>query len=345
MKIVHTLAALKGIRRTVYLAAGFFDGVHAGHARVIGRTLRAARRAGGEAWVLTFQQHPEKVLVPRQAPPLLSCNPHKARLLSRAGVDGCILLPFNRRLARQQPEAFVRNLKRSIPQLKAVFVGGNWRFGRGGAGTPGQMAEWGRALGFTVRVVAPVRKGAGAVSSTRIRAALRTGRLREAESMLGHPFSVLGTVVHGRRIGRQLGYPTANLEPNNEVLPPPGVYAVLARVGTRVLPGVVNLGVRPTFATEGERGPLVFELHVLDFTGNLYGQAIEVLFVRRLRGERRYRSASALAARVSADVREARRSLSGRRTKKIKDWLYTPGADQYIAPPKHRRKRGRRDTE
>jgi len=307
MKTLNDLRQLQRVRRPLVLAAGFFDGVHRGHARVVQRAVARARRLNGNAWVLTFDTHPLKVLAPARAPRLLTCTPHKLRLLAALGVHGCLVLRFTRRLARQEPERFVERLCAAAPTLAAILVGGNWRFGRAGRGDAALLKRIGRARGFAVEVVRPVRRRQRPVSSTRVRQAVQRGQLGEAAAMLGRPFSIMATVTRGRRVGRTLGFPTANLLPHNEVMPPPGVYAVRARVGTRMHDGVLNFGYRPTFADAPGRP--ILELHLLNFRGNLYGRLLEVFFVRRLRAERRFNTLRGLQQRIAADTQAARRAL------------------------------------
>lgn len=305
MKTFSDVSYLRKKKRPILLAAGFFDGVHRGHRRVIETTVSAARRARGEAWVLTFDPHPAKVLRPGSAPRLLTSTPHKVRLLTRLGVDGCLLMSFSRELAGLSPAAFVGMLHHLMPTLKTIFVGKGWRFGKGQAGDSEMLATLAAPHGVGVTVVGLVYRRGVAVSSTRIRALVARGRLREAADMLGRPYSLLGRVVKGRSVGRALGFPTANLETENEVLPPFGVYAVRARVGDRLLDGVLALGRRPTFRLD--RAPATVELHLLDFSGRLYGREIEVFFIRKLRPERRFPSVSALVRQIGRDVRNARK--------------------------------------
>ena len=308
MKTLCHLRPLKAIRKPIVLAAGFFDGLHRGHRKVVRQTLARARGIGGEAWVFTFDTHPMKILDPSRAPLLLTSTAHKVRQLEGMGLDGCVVMPFTRPLARLEPEAFVARLGDAAPSLAWVLVGGNWRFGRCGRGDAKLLARLGRERGFRVSVVRPVLCRGKPVSSTRVRRAITRGRLDEAAVMLGRRFSILGTVVRGRSVGRRLGYPTANLAPHNEVMPPPGVYAVQARVRRQLHDGVLNFGFHPTFGKGADRP--VLELHLFDFTANLYGEVVEVFFVKRLRGERKFASVPDLQARIAGDIRAARRHLA-----------------------------------
>jgi riboflavin kinase/FMN adenylyltransferase len=323
MKTFQSLVELRSEPGPVLLAAGFFDGVHRGHAKVIDTAMRKARERGGSTWVLTFDTHPMRVLNPPAAPLLLTCNRHRKRLLGRLRVDGCLLLPFTRELAEREPESFVSDLHACIPPLTEVIVGSNWRFGHAGRGGPAMLSRLSRGRPLSLTVVRPVVWQGETISSTRIRQTVMRGNLGEAEAMLGRPFSVLGTVTHGRAIGRQLGFPTANLDSNNEVLPPLGVYAVVALIGDTLHRGVINLGVRPTFGGQAGSVPLL-ELHVFDVDSDLYGQDVEVFFAAHLRAEMKFASHADLADQIARDVRAAREALAvSDIPKKLEDYLYS----------------------
>ena len=296
------------MKRPVCLAAGFFDGVHLGHQAVLRRALSTARAVGGEAWAMTFDPHPLKVLTPDTAPPLLTDTPHKLQLLQQFGLDGCLLIPFNTRFARTSAADFLARLERAIPGLHAIFLGHDWRFGHRGEGDIAMLSAWAAPRGIRVVQVPALRRGGQPVSSTRIRNAVCTGNLVGATALLGRPFSILGTVVPGNRIGRKVGFPTANLSSGNEAYPPTGIYAVQAVVGRKAYPGVVNYGHHPTVARL--RTPLL-ELHLLDTRMNLYRQRVEVFFLRRLRGEKTFTTLPALATQIGHDIQAARQALDG----------------------------------
>lgn len=308
MKIAFSLNALRREHRPVCLAAGFFDGVHRGHQRVIKKTIVYARKTGGVAWVMTFNTHPLKVLHPAAAPLLLTSTLHKLQLLAGLGVDGCVVVPFTKRLARQTPAEFIAKLVRAVPALRAMLIGKNWSFGHNGRGHAALLRRLGGYYGFQVKAIAPVRHQGTPVSSTRIRRAIAAGRLTEAAHMLGRRFTVLGTVKPGRRLGRTIGIPTANLDPHNEVLPLNGVYAVRARSGRKIQAGIVNLGFRPTLPTR--RKTSLLELHLFDVCRNLYGKDIEVFFLKRLRAERAFKSIPQLVRQVRRDMEQARHWLA-----------------------------------
>jgi len=308
VKVETSPRRLKAETGPIVLAAGFFDGLHRGHRKVIDATIKEARARGGQAWVLTFDPHPLRVLGPRTSPPLLTSTKHKLLMLSQLDLDGCLVMRFTPQLAVQSPQRFIRQLCRNIPELTEIFVGRNWRFGHGGAGDVQYLAALGREFGFEVRVMPPVLRRKHPVSSTRIREEVRKGNLSEARVLLGRSFSVLGTVKSGLTLGRRLGFPTANLNTRNEALPPAGVYAVFAEARGQCHAAVLNLGRRPTVRKGGEPRPIL-ELHLLDFAGDLYGENIEVFFVRRLRDERCFATTNLLRIQIARDVERAGRLL------------------------------------
>lgn len=320
MTVANDLARWRTLRQPLCVAVGFFDGVHRGHAKVLEAALRRAREQGGTAWALTFDPHPARVLHPPAAPRLLTSLPHKLRALARVGIDGCMVLPFTPTLAARSPQDFLDHLVASAPTLTDVFVGPNWRFGQGRAGTPALLARFARQHGFRVHIVRPATRGGAVVSSTRVRAAIHAGELNHAAALLGRPFSVLGRVVHGSRLGRRLGYPTANVAPTNEVLPPFGIYAVFGLVGNHLRAGLLSYGVRPT-VHHGPHPPAVLEWYVLDFAGNLYGREVEIFFIAKLRDEQTFDSLDALCAQIARDVAHGRRVLA--RKKRVKESLCT----------------------
>ena len=314
MKLLTHIRDFRRLPGPIVLAAGFFDGVHRGHMRVLRAAVREAKASGASAWVLTFARHPVALLDPGRAPRLLTSSGRKLALLAAAGFDGCLMLPFTRRLAAQAPRDFIASLLRfppenGAPRIASLHCGANWTFGARASGTPDVLRALGREFGFRVRVAAPVACGGQPISSTRIRKAVAAGDLPLARRMLGRPPSVEGVVGHGRAVGRTIGRPTANLVPSpSAALPPDGVYAVAVRVEgeSGVRTGVANLGPRPTFRdAAARRGAL--EIHLLDFDGDLYGKRLVVSFLGFLRSARDFGSPSALSRQIAKDVARARR--------------------------------------
>lgn len=307
MRLHQSIAELASIPGPLCLAIGVFDGVHLGHQAVIGRALADARAAGGTAVVVTFSPHPMRVMRPAQAPRLLTSTQHKAQLIKRLGVSELLVIPFTPELSAMPPQDFVLALHRASRPLREICVGRTWSFGRDRAGNLDLLKKLGAEFGFDAIGIEPVEADGVVVSSTLTRAAVEAGDLEKAARLLGREFAILGTVVHGDHLGRTLGFPTANLSAHNEQFPPNGVYAVEALLNGRKLPGVVNIGVRPTIANaSGER---ILELHLLDFDADIYGQDVEVSFRRFLRPERKFDGLEALKAQIACDVADARRAL------------------------------------
>jgi riboflavin kinase/FMN adenylyltransferase len=308
MKRLQDLSELRTRTKPITVAAGFFDGVHRGHRSIIDYTKAAALRHGGEAWILTFDRHPLKVLRPSGAPLMLTSTDHKLALISACDVDGCVMLPFSQELASMPAAEFAAWLLHCAPTLSEIIVGENWRFGAKAGGTPDLLRELGSEANLTVTPLPPVMDNNEIVSSTRIRAAILRGELDHAASMLGRPVSVLGTVIQGRAIGRTLGFPSANIDPHNEALPPLGVYAVQALVDGKFYDGALNFGTRPTFDKDMAIPP-VLELHLLDFEGSLYSDTIEAYFIKHLRDEWYFATTGELSTQIALDVRDTREIL------------------------------------
>lgn len=307
MQVFRTFEELARHSHTVCLAIGVFDGVHLGHQRVIGQARDDARTAGGTSVVLTFDPHPLRVLVPDKAPRLLTSTEHKLALMEKLVVDACLLLPFDKAFSLTPPEQFIDTVARQSNQLQEICVGTRFRFGHNRAGDVRLMEALAPQYGFVAKEIKPVTLGEEMISSTAVRQHVLNGRLDRAAAMLGRPFSILGTVEPGDHRGRELGFPTANLNPHNEVLPPDGVYAVRVAIDTKSFGGVVNIGVRPTFTDAQPRH--VLEVHILNFSRDLYGREIEVLFLSKLRDEQKFASVDALKAQITTDLGKARQLL------------------------------------
>ena len=272
-----------------------------------------ARARDGEAVVYTFDPHPRKVLQAARAPSLLTTTEQKLELLAAAQIDLVIVEPFTAEFATTTPESFVRDHVHARVAPLEVYVGYDFHYGRDRAGSMRLLTELGPRLGFAVTIIPEVTIGGRDVSSSRIRELLAAGDVEEAKRMLGRSFAVRGTIVEGDRRGRTLGFPTANLAPENEVVPGHGVYAGHVRLldagspaaGTRFA-AVTNVGRRPTFK---DADPALAEAHLLDFDGDLYGRRIELSFESRLRGERKFPGADALREQIARDVEVARQML------------------------------------
>ena len=306
-----SVAELAGLPGPLFLAIGVFDGVHLGHQAVLRRALDDARTASGTAVAVTFDPHPVRVLRPEQAPRLLTSTPHKLQLIRGLGVAHILLIPFDQTFASTEPADFIRALVAAARPLREICVGFEWSFGKGRAGNLALLEKLGAQLGFAEVGVPAVEVDGEIVSSTLIRRAVEKGDLDHAARLLGREFTILGTVVEGDHIGKTLGFPTANLSAHNEQFPPNGVYAVEARRGAQMLPGVVNIGVRPTI--KNATGERVFEVHLFDFDETIYGEDLEITFRKFLRPEQKFPSLDALRAQIAQDAAQARALLSAAR--------------------------------
>ena len=286
------------------LALGNFDGLHRGHAKIIDRVRRRAGERGGTPAAMTFDPHPPRVVRPDKAPALLMTTEQRIEALGRAGMQGVAIVRFTLEMSQWDPETFVRTVLVEWLHVVEVWVGANFLFGHDRAGTFSVLRGLGTRYGFRAEKIDPVRYKDFVVSSTRIRRLVAEGRVDEAGALLGHHYFIDGTVVEGRKRGRELGFPTANLETANELLPPSGVYATMATVNGVAYPAVTNVGMRPTF---GDVDRLQIETHLLDGGRDLYGARLRLSFVQRLRDERRFADVDALRAQIDADVRSARR--------------------------------------
>ena len=300
-----TIAELADVGNPLHLAMGVFDGLHLGHQAVIKAAVNGAEISGGIPGVLTFEPHPIQVISPENAPRrIFSSLEQKELLLDSFGIEVLLVLHFDQDLARQTAAAFTESLL-AVPGLRQVVVGEDWKFGKGRQGTVAFLRSCSGDYNVKVEEIPAVTFRGERISSTRLRRALRDGHLGYVREMLGRSYSVLGTVVRGEQLGRKLGAPTANILVGDEQLPPDGVYAVLARIkgerGERK--AVANLGIRPTVG--GARRQL--EVHLLDFEGSLYGEHLEIIFGRKIRGEQKFQGCAELQDQIQKDLEEVRR--------------------------------------
>jgi riboflavin kinase/FMN adenylyltransferase len=307
MRILHSIAELANLPGPVFLAIGVFDGVHLGHQAVIRRALDGAAAANGTAVVVTFDPHPARVLRPEQAPRLLTATKHKAQILASMGVTHLLVIPFTLEFAATPPVDFVRALHTACKPLREICVGHTWAFGKKRAGNLELLRQMGDELGFEEVGIEAVGAEGEIVSSTLLRATIEAGDLAKAARLLGREFTILGTVVKGDQLGRTIGFPTANLSVHNELFPPNGVYAAEALHNGQKLPGVVNIGIRPTI--QNASGERVMEMHLFDFSGDLYGTDLEVTLRHFLRPEQKFNGLDALKAQIDSDAAEARKAL------------------------------------
>lgn len=302
MQVLSDISSIPANGQPLVLATGCFDGVHLGHQHVIQTAVNHAAACGGQAWVLTFDPHPAKVLAPATAPPLISARPCRLRRFAALGVDGVIEIPFTEQVAQIDPTAFLNGLHTSLPSLRAIVCGADWSFGYNARGTVDLLKE-GCAL-FNVEVIAvpPVLFAGEKISSTSIRCLIADGHVDAAAHRLGRPVSLFGRVVSGRGVGRELGFPTANIEPENELIPGPGVYAATGGIFSPAHPpdqrAAVFIGERMTF---NDRTAVV-EAHLLDFTGDLVGQQMELCLLQKLRTVEKFEDRNALRGQIERDL-------------------------------------------
>lgn len=289
------------------LALGNFDGLHRGHMKIIDRVRRRAGERAGTPAAMTFDPHPPRVLRPDKAPPLLMTKEQKIEALARSGMQGVAVVRFTHDLSLWDPEMFVRTVLIDWLHVAEVWVGANFLFGHERAGTFNVLRSLGARYGFRAEKIDPVRYKDFVVSSTRVRRLVAEGRVDEAGALLGHHYFIDGIVARGAGRGRELGFPTANLDTPNELLPPAGVYATTTMIGEVVHPSITNIGTRPTF---GDVDRTMIETHIFDVDRDLYGASLRVSFVQRMRDERPFADVDALRAQIDADCRSARRLFS-----------------------------------
>lgn len=294
--------------RGAIVALGNFDGFHLGHQAVIGRAVDWARSEGRPVIVATFDPHPMRLFHPDAPPFRLTSLDQRERLFAQAGADAMFVFHFDKALAALTPEEFVRNMLHDLLRPAGVVTGEDFTFAKDKAGTIARLAEIGAPLGIAAQAVGAVSTPDGQpVSSSRIRAALQSGDCATATRLLTRPFAIEGIVQHGDKVGRTIGYPTANLDMGNYLRPAYGIYAVRGVLPDgRVLDGAANLGIRPTFDPPKE----LLEPFFLDFSESLYDQCIEVQLIERLRAEAKFDSLDALVAQMDKDIARARQILA-----------------------------------
>jgi len=299
---MHTVMGIENFlnkNRPVYLALGNFDGVHKGHQSLISQVVQKATNNGGQAVAFIFEPHPAQVLTPERAPRLLNTPHRKAKLLEKMGLDVLIYNSFTREIAAWSPDQFVEKILIHELQIREVFVGFNYTFGHRGAGTPELLQKMGENKGFGVNIIDPVKYKGETISSSLVRKSLEKGDITTACQLLGYYPVLEGVVVEGEHRGSAIGFPTANIGVETIYnVPGKGVYAAQAGVGGKNYHCVVNIGSKPTFH---EEYPLSIEAHLIDFTGDIYGQEICLSFMEKLRDEQRFGSLQELVAQISLD--------------------------------------------
>ncbi|MFQ5928216.1 MAG: bifunctional riboflavin kinase/FAD synthetase [Acidobacteriota bacterium] len=305
MRIIDNLTQFPQLLNYPIVAIGVFDGLHRGHQIILQRLVERARQKQGTSVLLTFFPHPQKVISPGDAPPLLQTEAQKERMLEELDVDIMVRLPFTRKLSLYTPAQFAREVLHNHG-IREIHVGSNFRFGHQRSGDLQTLKSLGQEFQFEVHEIRPVYFRDNRISSTSIRSLLRDGRVALARRLLGRPYQISGIVVRGSEKGIQLGFPTANLDPENELIPAPGVYASRAHLNGELFPSVTNVGYRPTLYQKSNSRPVI-ETHLLDFDENVYGKPMKLEFCLRLRAEKKFENVRDLRKQIGRDVQETRK--------------------------------------
>ncbi len=305
MKIIKGIEKIEGPFRNPVITLGNFDGVHLGHQRIFEKVKQEAIKMGGESLVVTFEPHPMKILFPEQCPPLLTPFRKKMMLIEQTGVDQVLIIQFTSAFAELSPLEFVKSILKEKIGAKEVFVGYNYRFGKGKSGDSDSLKEICSRYGIEVFVVEALTVDDTIVSSSKIRDLIKNGEVQKASKLLGRDYPVIGRVIEGTKRGHTLGFPTANLEMTEELYPKPGVYAVRVVRRHQCINGVANIGFNPTF--DGTSASL--EIHLLNFEGDIYGEELQVYFSERIRDEIRFPSTEALIEQIGKDIEWAKRNV------------------------------------
>ena len=308
MDIIVGIETIRRKFRNPVLTLGNFDGVHLGHQKIFNAVKEEARKIDGEAIVFTFDPHPLQVLDPQRCPPFITPFKKKLMLVEMLGIDVIIVATFDLGIANITPEAFVKQILVDKIGPKKILVGYNYYFGKDRKGNVEMLIQLGKKFGFEVEVIGALKVNDTPVSSSKIRELIQGGQMGQAAQLLGRNYRLMGKVIWGSGRGKDLGFPTANLEILNGLYPKTGVYAVEVIIGDRTYPGVSDVGYNPTFG----KNPLSVEVHILDFTQDIYGEEIQLVFFERIRDEEVFEEPDSLARQMKKDVDVARKILRRR---------------------------------
>ena len=309
MDVINGIDDIPARFRNAEATIGNFDGVHRGHQLLLKRLREDARREKTKAVVITFDPHPKMILRPELKPfYLITTLEEKISLLGAAGADAVVIIPFTLAYAQKTAAEFIRQVLWDGLQIRKILIGHDYTFGKGKEGNEAFLATFGQTLGFAVEVINAVGVGDTVISSTAIREAILGGDVQKAAALLDRPYNLAGPVVEGKRRGTGLGFPTANVAPEKVLIPAGGSYAVLAGLGGRQYQGVASIGVNPTFGD----GKLSVEVHILDFSENIYGKRLDILFIDRIRGEVKFPGPAELARQIKQDIEQAKTILQSR---------------------------------
>jgi len=308
MKVIYGINAVKRYKNAV-VALGVFDGVHRAHRRILKFAARTARRIGGVSIVITFYPHPQK----KQS---LYSLEHRLRLISELGIDACMVIKFNQRFAKTPACDFIKNILVKKIGARYICVGRNFRFGQNAQGDIAFLRKYSRIYNFKLKVFDLIRINRYPVSSTYIRKLITEGFLSTAEKLLGRRLSLFGTVIKGSSLAKNLGFPTANIDPHHEVLPPSGVYAVYVFLGKKKFGALCYIGkpARQWFGFPHSQSQKQVEAHILNFRKNIYGADLEVQFIKKIRDKKRFSSRASLIKQIKKDAHSTRQILQGRLT-------------------------------
>ena len=298
MRIIDDIFQLKGEHNDLCVAIGAFDGIHEGHKNVIRTAIKRAKKIGGKSVVFTFDKHPKSFMSHKTVPKLINSKEEKIHLLKKLGVDCVIFQKFDKHFSSLTPLEFLKLLKEI--KTREIFVGFNFRFGAGGAATANDMIEMGETCGINVNKINPVISEKVVVSSTLIREFIIQGDLERVHNLLGYNLFMIGEVVHGKKYGRKMGFPTANLKLMDKIYPPFGIYGAKVQIEgyDKIYDGVVNIGRNPTL----KEGELSVETHILDFSDYIYGKKVIVELIKHLRDEKKFNSMDELKIAIANDV-------------------------------------------
>ncbi|MGD0336471.1 MAG: riboflavin biosynthesis protein RibF [Candidatus Omnitrophota bacterium] len=300
MKVIFGINNIKKFKNPV-VAMGVFDGVHRGHKVILEEAVKKAHDTGGRSIALTFWPHPQK------EGSLYSLE-HRLKLIAGRGMDVAIIINFNRRFSRITADNFIKKILAEKLGAKHIYVGENFRFGKSAQGSVGTLEDSSSFYGFKVKVFKVIKSGRRTISSTFIRALIKKGELRRAQNLLGRAVGILGSVIRGNLFARQLGFPTANINPHHEVIPACGIYAVRVIFNKNKYGGVCYIGRQPTFLTQNKGTHI--EVHIFNFNKKIYGKTLEIYFIKKIRDERRFKNIEELAVQIRKDANSARSILS-----------------------------------
>ncbi len=308
MQVYYDLETPAELVQESIVTVGVFDGLHLGHQAVIQQVLTQSEKLNLASFVLTFDPPPLAFLDPKRCPPALTTPAKKVEILEQFGVDGVVFVPFDAYLQQMSPDAFVQQVLLQRLHARQVIIGYDWQFGRGRSGNAEALKQLGDRYQFNVMTVGPVQLHGMPVHSTRIREAIAGGNLNLVSELLGRRYSIIGEVIPGAGRGRQIGFPTANIDPRNQMLPPSGVYAIRAKLAGHIFSGIMNMGNRPTF----DGVDFQIETHLFDFEEMIYGKSIEIFFIEKIRDEQKFPNPEILVNQIKQDIATAKTLLKRR---------------------------------